>query len=107
MAAAWKADGLAVSAISYWEVEMFRVKNRIALAMEVRAWRNLNLLQGVREIPLDGAMGARAASLEEFHPDPADRYIVATALERGFRLMTADRRILTWPGRLERIDATR
>jgi len=107
MTAAWKADGLAVSAISYWEVEMLRAKKRIALAMEVQAWRNLNLLQGVREIPFDGAMGARAASLEEFHLDPADRYIVATALERGLRLMTADRRILAWPGRLERIDATR
>ena len=38
------------------------------------------------------------------HGDPADRLIVATALE-GHRLVTGDQRLLDWPGRLERIDA--
>ena len=31
--------------------------------------------------------------------DPVDRLIVATALE-GHRLVTADRRVLDWPGNL-------
>jgi PIN domain nuclease of toxin-antitoxin system len=38
--------------------------------------------------------------------DPADRLIVATALA-GHRLMTADQRILGWPGRMSRLDAAK
>ena len=37
-------------------------------------------------------------------PDPADRIIVATALE-GHRLLTADDLILRWSGGLDRLDA--
>ena len=39
------------------------------------------------------------------HGDPADRLIVATALE-GYKLITADERILAWPGNLDRLRAT-
>ncbi len=38
------------------------------------------------------------------HGDPADRLIVATALG-GHQLLTADQRILNWPGPLSRLDA--
>ena len=47
----------------------------------------------------------RAATLTDFHADPADRLIVATALA-GHRLVTSDRRILEWPGKLSRLDAS-
>ena len=43
-------------------------------------------------------------TLPNFHPDPADRIIVATALE-GHRLLTADELILGWSGSLDRLDA--
>ena len=39
------------------------------------------------------------------HGDPADRLIVATALE-GYQLVTADHRLLQWPGNLSRLRAT-
>ena len=45
------------------------------------------------EIPVNGEIGIRANNLPNFHPDPADRIIVATALE-GHRLLTADELIL-------------
>ena len=54
---------------------------------------------------MDGEIGIRANGLKNFHADPADRIIVATALY-GHRLVTADRRILDWPGDLYRLDAT-
>lgn len=38
----------------------------------------------------------RAAQLRSFHGDPADRMIVATALENGATLLTADSKILSW-----------
>ena len=44
-------------------------------------------------------------ALADFHRDPADRLIVATALQ-GHQLVTEDRRILAWPGPLNRLRAT-
>ena len=102
---AWQSDELAVSAISFWEVGMLVDKGRIRLADDVRAWRRDHLEQGMVEIPLDGETAIRAVQLTGFHADPADRLIVATALA-GHRLVTSDRRILEWSGRLNRLDAT-
>jgi PIN domain nuclease of toxin-antitoxin system len=56
-------------------------------------------------VAIDGRIGIRAAELEQLHRDPADRLIVASAIELGARLMTADQRILDWPGDLLRFDA--
>ncbi len=102
---AWQADDLAVSAISYWEAAMLAARGRITLPLDADAWRRENLGQGVIEIPVDGSIAVRAGLLSGMHGDPADRIIVATALE-GHRLVTGDRRILDWPGHLNRLDAT-
>ena len=45
------------------------------------------------EIAVDGGIGIHAVGLADFHADPADRLIVATAL-RGHILATADEKIL-------------
>ena len=102
---AWQSDELAVSAISFWEVAMLADKGRIRLTDDVHAWRRDHLEQGMVEIPIDGRTAIRAVQLTDFHADPAVRLIVATALE-GHRLVTSDRRILEWSGRLSRLDAT-
>ena len=102
---AWQSDELAVSAISFWEVGMLVDKGRINLADDVQVWRRDLLEQGMVEIPVDGETAIRAVQLTHCHADPADRLIVATALA-GHRLVTSDRRILEWPGRLNRLDAT-
>ena len=102
---AWQSDELAVSAISFWEVAMLADKGRIRLTDDVHAWRRDHLEQGMVEVPIDGRTAIRAVQLTAFHADPADRLIVATALE-GHRLVTSDRRILEWSGRLSRLDAT-
>ena len=101
---AWEADQLALSAISFWEMAMLREKGRINYPDDVGLWRREQLRQGLVEIPVDGEIGIRAAGLPDFHPDPADRIIVATAVG-GHRLVTADERILAWSGNLSRLDA--
>ena len=55
---------------------------------------------------MDGVIGIRANALADFHADPADRIIVATALH-GHRLVTSDRRILGWSGGLRCLDTAR
>ena len=101
----WSENEAAVSAISFWEVGMQVQKDRLGFHLDLDAWRRDLLDLGLVEIPIDGAIAARAGLLQDMHGDPADRLIVATALE-GHRLVTADRGILEWPGRLSRLRAT-
>lgn len=101
---AWAESEVAVSAITFWEVAMLHEKGRIALMSDIGSWRMSLLEAGLIEFAVNGWVGIRAAELEDFHADPADRVIVATALE-GHRLVTADRRILDWPGGLDRLSA--
>ena len=83
---------------------MLREKGRMTLLRDIGSWRMDLLKEGLIEIPVDGDIGIRANALPDFHADPADRIIVATAMG-GHRLVTADERILGWDGNLARLDA--
>ena len=83
---------------------MLQAGGRIDLGADVVAWRDDLLRDGLIEIPVDGAIAARAGLLSDMHGDPADRIIVATA-QAGHRLLTADDRILRWGGGLDCVDA--
>ena len=96
----------AFSAISVWEVALLLAKNRLTLNVTALQWRERLMAAGFVEIPVDGAIAARSVALPDFHDDPADRIIVATAQE-GHQLITDDRRILDWPGQLNRFPAHR
>ncbi len=103
--AAFAREQLAVSAISFWEVTMLQEKNRLSIAQDLAGWRRELLDSGLVEMPVDGDVGILAGALRNFHGDPADRMIVAATLRHGAELLTADRRILDWNGRLLRHDA--
>ena len=79
-------------------------KGQLDFFLEPFAWRLDLMKQGLAEIPLDGNITVRAGLLPDIHGDPCDRLIISTALE-GHELVTADERILRWPGQLSRIDA--
>ena len=95
---------VAVSAITFWEVGLLKQKDKLAMLSEVDAWRADLLRDGLVEIPVGGAIACRAGLLPDLHGDPADRLILATALE-GHQLVTADVRLLDWPGAVARLDA--
>lgn len=102
------ADGtLTVSAISFWEIAMLERKGRVVVHQPLPAWRADLLAAGLVELPISGEVGIHAAQLEDLHPDPADRLIVATASLRRAELVTADERILAWRGPLRTRDARR
>ncbi len=103
---AWQSGEVAVSAISFWEVAMLKAKGRIKFAGDIAPWRREQLAQGMVEIAVDGEVGIQAVALADFHADPADRLIVATAL-RGHVLATADKKILDWTGDVNVLDARR
>ena len=97
-------EDAAVSAVSFLEIATLVRKGRLTLPGDPAAWRRRQLADGIAEIPVDGEVATRAGLLADLHGDPADRLIVATALE-GHTLFTADQRILDWPGALARLDA--
>ncbi|MFW5876514.1 MAG: type II toxin-antitoxin system VapC family toxin [Myxococcota bacterium] len=96
---------VAVSAISFWEVAMLGAKGRLRLGIPIDRWRRDLLDAGLSEWSVDGEVGIAAVELQGLHADPVDRLITATAQQTGATLLTADRRLLDWPGRLERRDA--
>lgn len=101
------AEGqLGVASISFWEIGMLVEKGRLDIRMELDVWRLELLRNGLREIPLSGSIALRAGRLQDFHGDPADRMIVATALEHSSTLLTADRKILDWGKHLQTMNAT-
>jgi PIN domain nuclease of toxin-antitoxin system len=87
---------MALCAISIWEIGMLVDKNRLVLEPNVDAWVKKYLCSPFTLQPLTTTISLRAASLPDFHGDPADRMIVATALELGQPLVTADRSIQRW-----------
>ena len=102
---AMREDGLLVSAITFWEVAMLVQRHRLALTQPVASWRQKVLELGIAEVPLSGDIGILATELADFPPDPADRFIAATAVARGATLITADQGILSWNGLLTFHDA--
>lgn len=102
----WALGEAAVSSISFWEIGLRIRKGRLTIGADLDAWRRNLLASGLVELPVDGDIAIRAGLLRDLHGDPADRIIVATALD-GHRLVTADGAILAWPRDLVRLDARR
>jgi PIN domain nuclease of toxin-antitoxin system len=88
-----------VSAISCWEVAMLVQRGRLGLTMDVERWLELlEAIPGMRLLPLTPAVAVAATRLPEpFHPDPADRFLVAQARELNIPLVTADSKIRAYP----------
>lgn len=83
---------LFLSPISTWETLVLARKGRLALTPSPREW----VLDALRRsaptaAPLSHGVALRSEALEGFaSQDPADRFLVATALELDLTLITAD-----------------
>ncbi len=95
---------LFVASISFWEIAMLVAKGRLEMQMSVALWRQSLIENGLQEIALNGNIAIQSALLTNFHGDPADRIIVATAIESTLTLCTADQQILSWEQNLLRCD---
>jgi PIN domain nuclease of toxin-antitoxin system len=99
-------DRLAVSAVSFWEIAMLIAKKRLRSVETAVSLREQVLDAGINEMPLTGDIAILAGSLDGLHGDPADRFIVATAIVFDATLLTADATLLDWSNRqLKRQDA--
>lgn len=96
---ATKNKTIHLSSISAWEVALLVERQRLTLNMDVEDWiSKTEALPFVQIIPVNNAIAVRSVRLPgNFHKDPADRIIVATALRLGLPLVTRDDAIQSYP----------
>ena len=94
-----KSSRVHVSAISCAEIACLADSGRIAIAPHWRTWFNRAVADnGWSVLDINLAMIQESFSLPgNFHRDPADRFIVATARLCDMTIVTADRKILDYP----------
>ncbi|HUW98406.1 MAG TPA: type II toxin-antitoxin system VapC family toxin [Acidiferrobacter sp.] len=92
-------EPLLISIISVWEVALLEAQQRLSLAMTVAAWIERALDRP--DIRLIGLERPRTVIDScrlpgDFHPDPVDRLLVATARSENAVLVTHDKKILDY-----------
>jgi len=92
-------EPLLISIISVWEVALLEAKQRLSLPMTVEAWIERALDRP--DIRLIGLERPRTVIDScrlpgDFHPDPADRLLVATARSENAVFVTHDKKILDY-----------
>ena len=85
-----------VSSISAWEIAMLVGKGRLTLSTDLNEWlATIAEMEAVRFVPVDNEIAVQSTLLPgTFHPDPADRIIVALARHTSAPLVTANAKIL-------------
>ena len=92
-----KQNGLAIAAISLWELAMLIERGKIQAYGTVDASVRL-LIEGVEVKPLTPEIAALAVQFPLDYPrDPADRLIGATARAEGLSLVTRDEKLRQSP----------
>ena len=94
-----QGDGLGVSIISCWEVAKLVERGRLELTMPVERWIEQALAYPeVELLQLTPRIVVESTQLPgEFHRDPADQMLVATARVYDIPLLTADSKLLDYP----------
>lgn len=90
---------IGVSAISCWEIAKLVEYGRLELPCSLREWFEQALsYPGIRLLELTPGVAIESTQLPgEFHRDPADQIIVATARVHGCPLVTSDSKFLKYP----------
>jgi len=94
-----ETDVIGVSAISCWEIAKLVEYGRLELPCSLGEWFEDALsYPGIRLLELTPEIAIESTQLPgEFHRDPADQMIVATARVYGCPLVTSDGRLLEYP----------
>ena len=82
-----------LSPVSTWEALLLHAKGRIRLHGDIQGWV-AGATRHLREAPLTHEIVVAAWRLPLAHPDPANRFLAATAEVLGLTLVTADQRLL-------------
>ena len=87
------AELLTFSSISIWEIARLVKAGDLELPVSPARLAELLVEQyEMKELPVSNSISLRASALPEFHKDPADRFIIATALLNDLTVVTGDHR---------------
>jgi len=82
---------LYVSPITAWEIAVKTAKGKILLPCSAREWFHAVVKRyGIQVLKMAADEMLASAALPWHHKDPADRFIIATALQSGLVVVTAD-----------------
>jgi PIN domain nuclease of toxin-antitoxin system len=88
-----RSNQTSLSPVSTWEALLLNAKGRIRLHKDIPGWV-VRATSHLLEAPLTHEIVLAAQQLPLPHPDPADRFLAATAQVLGLTLVTADERLL-------------
>lgn len=93
-----KEKAVYISSISVLEIYNLIKKGRLGLITLPANWLDqVESLSYVHFVPIDNKIIVQSVSLLNFdYKDPADRIIIATALNLGAKLITSDKKILKY-----------
>lgn len=86
------------SAASLWEITMKSGIGREDFAVDARLLRRGLLDNGYTELPITSEHAVSTDQLPLANKDPFDRILVAQAMVEGITLLTADKKLLGYPG---------
>jgi PIN domain nuclease of toxin-antitoxin system len=92
----WQSGGtICISAVTIWEIALLVDGGHIDLDIPIEGWVERFLDRpGIEAVPLGHRAAARSYQLHHLeHRDPADRLLIATAIELGCPLITYDDRV--------------
>jgi PIN domain nuclease of toxin-antitoxin system len=89
----------AIASISIWEFAMMITRGRIELTISPDEWLDYAINKtGLTILELNSKIALESCNLPgNFHKDPADRIIVATARVSRSQLITKDQKIIEYP----------
>jgi len=96
---AQRLSRVTISSLSCWEIALLNAHGRIHLSTELHNWITaIQKHRRVRFIPVDNHIAVASVELPgQFHKDPADRIIVATAITMNIPVVTVDHKIHAYP----------
>lgn len=82
---------LYVSPVSFWEIVFKYQIGKLVIGQPVRQWLvQLKKAYDIQMLPLTEEIAELAGELPLYHRDPADRFIIATAMLRDLPVVTTD-----------------
>jgi PIN domain nuclease of toxin-antitoxin system len=92
-------EQIAIASISIWEFAMMVTRGRIELTISPDEWLDYAINKtGLTVLELNSKIALESCNLPgNFHKDPADRIIVATARVSRSQLITKDQKIIKYP----------
>lgn len=88
-----------LSSISVWELLILIERQRIRVGQDPQEWLDQALTTApIREAPVTFEIARVSRTIDLPHPDPADRFIAATAKVLDLALVTADRHLIKGKG---------